>query len=231
MSDFAKLIGRFFARDLIYLIGGLFVALSILFAVQYISTVDELANKASTLPTVLLLPLGGAAYVVGFLTNYLFVACALTAPSDRLVPWSNKNRMRGKIAKGLFYLLNRFRLETLLERLKEEPDFPDLLAVEPADIYLIQAHQTQEYLARTVTVYHFSSCMGSCLTVSGAILCLGYERLPFTHPLWLSFLTLGFGLLLCADSNYRSFQIALALLLNKTWSETEAPANEDSLDT
>jgi hypothetical protein len=67
MNDFAKLVGRFFARDLLYFIAGSNIILAFMIGNVYGWKLDQLFSFLGKIPTTALLPIGVAAYVLAML--------------------------------------------------------------------------------------------------------------------------------------------------------------------
>jgi hypothetical protein len=218
VGDLAKLVGRFFARDFVYFIGGAFPLLAALFALSRPSLAD-LITWINSLPNVLLILIAGFSYICGYLVNLVLGATGLlNCASDRLLPWTTHS-FQSKIARAEFFALNRYPLADLRAYIDRRPVIRLGNDVTPADVYALQAlHPNQDYLSRAITLHHISSVIGSSFLVSAAILTgSGLCRADIAISM-LGVGTFVFGIVLCFDSCYRAFQIAYARIMLEKWS-------------
>jgi hypothetical protein len=227
MSDFAKLVGRFFARDFLYFLAGLNVILAFLVADVFSWNLDRLLAFISKIPSVMLVPTAGAAYVLGYAVNYIFGLIGLHSAGDRLVPWSKIHRCRGWIARTIFWCLNRYDMKVLALYIEEQVTFNNYTELAPSVIYALQSlHPRGDYVSRAITLHHLSSVVGSSLVISGFLFLRGHYQHPNEWSLLLTFVTLGVGVLLCLDSNYRSSQIAFAIAMMHKWKPKQEAESE-----
>jgi hypothetical protein len=88
----------------------------------------------------------------------------------------------------------------------------------PSAVCALQApHPRQDYVSRATTLHHLSSVVGSSLVVAGLLLLRGHYQHPIELSLLFSVVTFAVGVLLCLDSNYRSSQIAFAIVMIHKW--------------
>jgi hypothetical protein len=216
VQDFAKLLGRFFAREFVYFLGGSFFLASIVFIAKH-EDVEASISWAKDFPTVLLFPLAGLAHVVGYLLN-LILGLGLNSASDRLLPWSSVDPWRGAIARFVFWAINRYSLDDIVKFIDNEPAIKNANNITPAMLFAFQAlNPTQDYLSRGVTLHHVSSVIGASFLACSIVFfsaCCFQNNQPL---LLLGFATLFSGVILCMDSCYRAFQVAFARLMLEKW--------------
>ncbi|HKY86982.1 MAG TPA: hypothetical protein VJL90_09500 [Pseudorhodoplanes sp.] len=218
MSDFAKLLGRFFARDFIYFLGGLFIIISAASVFFFKNDLDSFYSAAEAIPTVLWIPVAALSYILGYLANFCAGMLGLNSAGDRLVPWSGVHPVRGKIARLVFFILNRYPMDELVKGIDTKVTIKDAASIKPAHIYALQAmHPGQDYLARTITLHHLSSVFGASLLVCGTLFLSAYVCVTPRYALCSGILLLAAGIILCFDSNYRSFQVAFAISMINKW--------------
>jgi hypothetical protein len=215
MGDFAKFLGRFFARDFVYFLGGCFFLMSVaLVAAQgCITTVTTWANA---FPSMLLIPAAGLSYVLGYLINFI-LGFGLNSASDRLLPWSGYDCIRSRIARFVFFLVNHYSLDLLRPYIEKRPTVGTADDVSPATLFFIQAlHPTQDYLSRGITLHHVTSVIGSSAIVCSMVFLALGKGFVFCA---LGVSTLIAGIILCMDSCYRAFQVAYARIVIEKWAE------------
>jgi hypothetical protein len=148
MGDIAKLVGRFFARDYMYFLAGLNIILSLVIANIYAWNQKEPIAFISNMSSVLLVPISGIAYVLGYAVNYLFGLLGIHASSDRLVPWSGVQRRRGIVARYLFRRLNGYDIDEVARYIDDCVIIRDHKQIPPSAIFALQAlHSREDYLS------------------------------------------------------------------------------------
>ena len=179
---------------------------------------DELFAFVVKIPVAVFVPIAGIAYVLGYAVNYVFGLIGLNSAGDRLIPWSQVHRVRGWIARLLFFCLNRFPMQEVAAYIDHQVNIENHTDLRPSAVYALQAlHPRQDYVSRAITLHHLGSVVGSSLVVSGVLLLTSHFHQPAKFSLLLSIVTLAIGILLCLDSNYRSSQIAFAILMVHKW--------------
>src|ERR1051326_360108 len=220
MGDFAQLLGRFFARDFLYLLGGANVLLASLLVFLGIDGAARAAGELSTLAVPLLVVGSGLMYVLGYFINYVFGLAKLNSPTDRLVPWDPSYPVRGPIVNALFKRLNGYDISELLQYIDKKVDISPLSRkdIRASHVYALEAISISHgYVDRTFTIHHLSSVFGSTFAVCALIFLIGALVLHSGLFLLASLATFIIGAIFCIDSHYRSSQIAIAHIMTSKW--------------
>jgi hypothetical protein len=220
MSDIAKLLGRFFARDFLYLVGGTNILLAILIARYGFEEGFAKASAFAAAPAPLLIIGAGLTYVLGYFINYVFGLFKLNTPADRLVPWDPCYPLRGDIIGIIFKRLNGYDIENFLDFIDKRPDIRNLQRkdIRAAHVYALEAiSERHGYVERTFTIHHLSSVFGSTFVTSAPIFLVGSLCARSGSLFVASLAALLVGLIFCLDSHYRSAQIAIAHIMTSKW--------------
>jgi hypothetical protein len=232
METLAKLLGRFFARDFLYFLGGANIFIAYLLVEFEPQTIWSAIIQAGKIPVVLFLPIAGLAYITGYIANYIFGLVRLNTPIDRLVPWDPTCSLRGAIVRALFRIFNGYPIEKLTTFVDEKVDVTQLKRnnISSAHVYALQAIDSANYLDRTYTIHHLSSVFGSTSVVCALILFYGYLKYGGLAFLVAAPIVLLLAILLCLDSHYRSAQIAIARIMIAKWRDPFQRDNAATFD-